>query len=101
VVTIGMNYFVRPGKEQIFEDACDRVMRTMKGVDGHSDSQLYRRVDGGPDESTYLIVSRWQDEDAFRAFVASDTFKKVTNWGRENILTGPPRHTTYREDERT
>jgi heme-degrading monooxygenase HmoA len=42
-------------------------------------------------------VSRWESEAAFNAFVASDAFKKVTNWGRENILAGPPRHTTYRE----
>jgi heme-degrading monooxygenase HmoA len=44
-----------------------------------------------------LIVSRWDSEDAFRAFTASEKFKKVTSWGRENILSGPPRHTTYRE----
>ncbi len=95
MVTIGMNYFVLPGKEQIFEDACDRVVNTMQGIDGHDVSHLYRRVGG--DERAYLIVSRWQSEAAFNAFVASDAFKKVTNWGRENILAGPPRHTTYRE----
>jgi sulfofructose kinase len=39
-------------------------------------------------------VSRWQSEDAFNAFVASDAFKKVTSWGKQNILAGPPRHTT-------
>lgn len=95
MVTIGMNYFVLPGKEQVFEDACERVVETMRGIDGHDESHIYRRIaDGDP---VYLIVSRWQSEDAFQAFIASDAFKKVTNWGAENILSGRPRHTTYRE----
>ena len=95
MVTIGMNYFVRSGKEQIFEDACERVIETMGGVDGHDASQLYRQIGSG--DPTYLIVSRWASEDAFGEFIRSDAFKKVTSWGRQNILTGPPRHTTYRE----
>lgn len=94
MVTIGMNYRVRAGKEQVFEDACARVMQTMRGIEGHSDSKLFREV--GPDARQYLIVSVWQSEDAFRAFVASDAFKKVTNWGAENILEGRPSHTVYR-----
>lgn len=95
MVTIGMNYAVRDGKEQVFEAACARVIETMQGIDGHDESHVYRRVsDGAP---VYLIVSRWQSEDAFHDFVASDAFKKVTDWGQANILAGPPRHTTYRE----
>jgi len=95
MVTIGMNYHVREGKEKVFEDACARVIETMGGIEGHDSSQIYRQVGDGP--PVYLIVSRWRDEQAFREFVASDAFKKVTNWGALNILTGPPRHTTYRE----
>jgi heme-degrading monooxygenase HmoA len=90
-----MNYSVLPGKEKIFEDACARVVETMQGIDGHDESHLYRRIDGT--DRVYLIVSRWANEGEFNAFVASDAFKKVTSWGRENILAGPPRHTTYRE----
>ena len=96
MVTIGMNYFVRENKEEIFEAACAKVIDLMKTIDGHDESHIYRRVDDG--SPTYLIVSRWQSEDAFGGFVASDAFRKVTNWGAENILTGPPRHTTYKED---
>lgn len=95
MVTIGMNYFVRPGKEQVFEDACARVVEVMQQGEGHDRSEIYRKIDG--DRPTYLIVSRWTSEDAFRAFIASDAFKKVTSWGKDNILDGPPRHTTYRE----
>lgn len=91
-----MNYHVLAGKEQIFEDACDRVVQTMQGISGHDESHIYRRVDGK--DPVYLIVSRWESEDAFNAFVASEPFKKVTSWGRQNILSGPPRHTTYREE---
>lgn len=93
MVTIGMNYFVIPGKEQIFEDAVSNVMNTMKGIDGHEASSLYREVLQG--EPNYLIVSRWKSEQAFNDFVASDAFKKVTNWGSAHILRGRPQHTTY------
>ncbi len=94
MVTIGMNYRVREGKEEIFENAFQRVFEALEGADGHDASRLYRAVDTGRD---YLIVSRWSSEDAFQAFVRSDSFRKVTNWGAENILAGRPRHTTYQE----
>jgi heme-degrading monooxygenase HmoA len=93
VVTIGMNYHVIEGKEKIFEDACTRVIETMEGIDGHADSQLFKQVTN--DAPAYLIVSNWDSEDAFREFVASEAFKKVTNWGKQNILRGRPQHTTY------
>jgi heme-degrading monooxygenase HmoA len=96
VVTIGMNYFVIPGKEQIFEDACAKVIETMSGIDGHETSSLYREVSDG--DPVYLISSRWQNEQAFKDFIASDAFKKVTNWGALNILAGRPQHTTYKHD---
>ena len=89
-----MNYEVLPGKEQVFEYACARVIETMKGIDGHSDSRLFKEV--GDAKRHYLIVSVWQSEDSFRAFIASDAFKKVTNWGAQNILAGRPAHTVYR-----
>jgi len=93
MVTIGMNYFVIPGKEQVFEDACAKVVETMSGIEGHDSSSIYKEIGDG--EPTYLIVSNWQDEQAFKDFVASDAFKKVTNWGALNILSGRPQHTTY------
>lgn len=96
VVTIGMNYFVIPGKEKIFEDACAKVIETMNGIDGHETSSLYRQI--SDDEPVYLIVSQWLDEAAFKGFIASDAFKKVTNWGALNILSGRPSHTTYQHD---
>ena len=96
MVTIGMNYFVLPGKEEVFEAACAKVVETMRGIDGHDESSLYREV--GEGDPTYLIVSRWANEEAFNDFIASDAFKKVTNWGKENILSGRPQHTTYQHD---
>ena len=96
MVTIGMNYFVIPGKEQVFEDACAKVIETMHGIDGHDSSSLFKEVkDGDP---VYLISSQWQNEEAFKDFIASDAFKKVTNWGKLNILAGRPQHTTYQHD---
>ena len=95
MVTIGMNYAVLEGKETVFEAAFERVLGAMRGMEGHDTSHLYREVDDS--KRNYLIVSRWSDESAFTAFIGSDQFKKVTDWGAANILAGPPRHTTYRE----
>ncbi len=95
MVTIGMNYHVREGKEKVFEKAFLRVRGVMGKMEGHDDSRLYRNV--GEDSSEYLILSRWSSEAAFRSFSSSDQFKKVTDWGSAQILRGPPRHTTYAE----
>jgi hypothetical protein len=40
VVTIGMNYVVLPGRERVFEDACEKVVEAMRGVAGHDESHL-------------------------------------------------------------
>ena len=96
MVTIGMNYEVLAGKERVFEDACAKVVKTMESIAGHDRSQIFKSISA--DDSAYLIVSRWESEEAFDAFIASDAFKKVTNWGKENILAGRPSHTTYREE---
>ena len=96
MVTIGMNYRVLEGKEDVFEGACRKVLEVMGEASGHDASQIYRRVDGG-EHAEYLIVSRWSDEEAFRSFIGSDAFKKVTSWGLTNVLAGRPSHTTYHE----
>jgi heme-degrading monooxygenase HmoA len=94
MVTIGMNYRVRQGKEQVFEAAFRRVVEVMGAERGHEESRLYRLVDA--DTSEYLIVSRWKSEQAFEEFIRGEPFRKVTEWGAQNILAGRPTHTTYR-----
>lgn len=93
MVTIGMNYKMLPGKEKIFEDAFQSVMKVMEETEGHSKSFLYKDVN---DPQSYLIVSDWSAEEAFNAFIQSEKFKNVVNWGKENILAGRPMHTVYR-----
>ena len=92
MVTIGMNYKMIPGKEKVFEDAFTKVLGVMNEMEGHSKSFLYCDVN---DAQSYLIVSEWNSEDAFNAFMQSDKFKNVVNWGKENILAGRPSHTVY------
>ena len=94
MVTIGMNYKVLSGKEEVFEKACTGVIEAMKGIDGHEKSFLYKDVNDG---QSYLIASEWGDENAFNEFCQSDKFKQVTNWGKESILAGRPSHTVYKQ----
>ena len=92
MVTVGMNYHVLHGKEKAFEDVFAAVLGAMKGMPGHTQSHLYRDVF---DAQKYLIVSDWSDRQAFDAFIASDQFRKVANWGKEQILAGRPTHEYY------
>ena len=92
MVTIGMNYKVIPGKEETFEKAFQRVLGAMQGMAGHSASQLYKDVN---EAGSYLIVSEWSEKEAFDQFIASDAFRKVVDWGKEQILRGRPSHKVY------
>ncbi len=92
MVTIGMNYKVLPEKKEVFERAFNSVLDAMKQMEGHRTSSLY--VDTNENNS-YLIVSDWESEQKFKEFISSDQFKKVTNWGKEQILAGRPSHTVY------
>ncbi len=98
MVTIGMNYHVIAGKEETFENAFNKVVKAMSGIDGHGETNMFKNItDGGH----YLIVSQWSVKSAFDAFIASDTFKNVANWGKEQILSGRPTHEVYGGDEPT
>lgn len=92
MVTIGMNYKVLEGKEQVFERAFSGVLKAMESIAGHSRTRLYRDVH---DARAYLIVSEWSDKSAFDSFVRSEAFAKVTNWGKEQVLADRPRHQVY------
>ncbi len=92
MVTIGMNYAVREGKEETFENAFRKVAKAMEDMPGHTESHLYRDVN---DPRQYLILSQWSDKAKFDEFISSDTFRSVANWGKEEILIGRPRHEIY------
>lgn len=91
-----MNYQVLPGKEETFENAFNKVVAAMEGIEGHGETFMYRQIN---DAHQYLIVSQWNSKPAFDAFIASDTFKNVANWGKEQILAGRPKHEVYGGEE--
>jgi heme-degrading monooxygenase HmoA len=93
MITIGMNYKVLPGKEDNFERMFKNVLHSLQSVAGHGKSALYQDV---IDHQSYLIVSEWNSEEAFNAFVQSEKFRGVVDWGQENILADKPVHTVYR-----
>lgn len=92
MVTIGMNYRVLAGKEATFETAFRKVLHALRNVAGHVSSTMFRAVD---DPNQYVILSEWNDRAAFDAFIASEAFRSVANWGKEQILAGRPSHTYY------
>lgn len=92
MITIGMNYQVIEGKNQAFEERCKVVIKSLESAEGHKRSNLYNDVQ---DRASYLIVSEWDDSDAFDTFIKSEAFRKVTSWGSDKILSGRPSHTRY------
>ena len=94
MITVGMNYEILPGKEEIFEKAFANVLGVMKGMEGHQNSFLYKDVHK---PNAYLIISEWSDKNSFGVFIHSEQFAKVVSWGKEQILTSRPRHQIYGE----
>ena len=93
MITVGMNYHVIAGKQTDFEEKFATVISALQTADGHSSSTLWKDVS---DDASYLITSEWSDERAFLEFIQSQAFKDVTNWGKEQILSGRPQHKIYK-----
>lgn len=93
MITVGMNYHVIDGRQQDFEDKFAAVIGALNAAEGHTTSTLWKDVSDG---ASYLITSEWSDESAFQAFITSQAFRDVTNWGSEQILSDRPRHKVYK-----
>ena len=93
MITVGMNYRVLPGKQHDFEQKFQAVIEALKSAKGHTSSTLWKDVADG---ASYLITSEWSDEQAFLDFIHSQAFRDVTNWGKEQILSGRPQHKIYK-----
>ena len=74
-------------------DVGDAKLGALRGALGHTDSKLFKDVH---DDCAYLIISEWSDEQAFGEFIRSQAFREVTNWGKEQILSGRPQHKVYK-----
>ena len=93
MITVGMNYHVIEGKQGEFEAKFGAVMDALNAAEGHTSSTLWKDTS---DSASYLITSEWSDEAAFAAFIQSDAFRSVANWGKEQILSTRPQHKIYR-----
>ena len=93
MITVGMNYHVLAGKQKEFEEKFQAVIGALKAAAGHTTSTLWKDVS---DDASYLITSEWSEEQAFHAFIHSQGFRDVTNWGKEQILSGRPQHKIYK-----
>ncbi len=93
MITVGMNYHVIEGKQADFEEKFAGVLSALNAAEGHTNSTLWKDVS---DQASYLITSEWSDEKAFTDFIQSQAFREVTNWGKEQILSGRPQHKIYK-----
>ncbi|MGH7294264.1 MAG: antibiotic biosynthesis monooxygenase family protein [Polyangiaceae bacterium] len=93
MITVGMHYDVREGKEKAFEDGFASIERALRGAAGHTSSRLFRDV---AKPRSYLIYSEWKTVEAFQGFIKSDAFRAAVNWGKEEILESRPRHQIWK-----
>lgn len=92
MVTVGLYYEVRPGKEHVFEEAVDQVIDLLSKNSGHVKSFLYRDV---KNPRSYAIISEWNSQTDFAHFIRSDIFHQVTEFGKAEVLEQRPRHKVY------
>lgn len=93
MITVGMNYHVIEGKQTDFEQKFAGVIDALRAAEGHDNSVLWKDVS---DDASYLITSEWSEEQAFHEFIRSPEFRAVTDWGKEQILSGRPQHKIYK-----
>lgn len=93
MITVGMNYEVLEGKDQPFEKQFALVLDTMAKTPGHQKTHLYKNVFH---KRSYLIISEWESRATFDAFIQSETFAKVTNWGKQHILESSQARSLWR-----
>jgi heme-degrading monooxygenase HmoA len=92
MITVGMNYHIIDGKQALFEEKFNAVLAALNDAPGHDKSFLYVDVN---DKQSYCIISQWNDQGAFGAFMRSDEFRAVADWGKEEILDQRPKHEIY------
>jgi heme-degrading monooxygenase HmoA len=92
MTTIGMHYDVVPGKEEAFEQGFLQTIEYMKTLSGHVESRMYEDITS---KGSYVILSQWETKEAFEKFIGSPEFRKVTEWGKAEMLRGRPRHKVY------
>ena len=96
MTTIGMQYEVKPGKEQEFEKGFLKTLEVLRTLPGHIESNLYEDV---ASRGSYIILSRWASREDYAAFLRSDAFKAAVAWGKAEILRSRPKHRVYQDDE--
>ena len=96
MTTIGMQYEVKPGKEEEFERGFLGVLEVLRTLPGHIESNLYEDV---AVVGSYIILSRWASREDYAAFLRSDAFKSAVAWGKAEILRSRPKHRVYQDDE--
>src|ERR1041385_4893770 len=89
MTTIGMQYEVKPGKEEEFEKGFLGVLEVLKTLPGHVESHLYEDV---ASVGSYIILSRWASKADYEAFLRSEAFRSAVAWGKAEILRSRPKH---------
>jgi heme-degrading monooxygenase HmoA len=89
---LALNHFkVQPDRVDDFERAWRERDSYLDGVDGYQTFHLLRGGSNPDGTVAFASHTTWRDEAAFRAWVASDAFRKAHAQGKlSGIIAGPP-----------
>ncbi|MEM3670904.1 MAG: antibiotic biosynthesis monooxygenase [Thermoprotei archaeon] len=93
MIHVGLYYDVKPGQEKKFEEIFGAVKSSLGREEGFISGTLYRNVDR---PNSYMILSEWSSLEHFKKFVASNSFRRVAESGKE-ILEREPRNRVFTE----
>lgn len=80
---------VTPGMEDALEERFAKRAAEVEKMPGFLGFELLRPTEG---ETRYFVYTRWESEEAFRAWVDSDSFKRGHAQAAANAEGGPVAH---------
>lgn len=80
---------VTPGREAALEERFAKRASEVEKMPGFLGFELLRPVEG---DTRYFVYTRWESEEAFRAWVDSDAFKRGHAQAAANADGGPVAH---------
>ena len=94
MMTIGLQYEVRQGKEDQFKKVFAGVIVTLPKMHGHVATRLFEDV---LEPGNFLLMSRWKLLRDFKTFARGEGFQRISEWAKAELFRGEPRQQVYKE----
>ncbi len=86
--TFGLNYDVKIGRIEEFQEATRQLIEVMQGCEGHIETRLFSDV---AKPNSMMIYSNWKTKAEFGDFIRSDIFRQALD-AASDMLENKPTH---------